>query len=64
MGVDGIFLHFLKNEVADYAVGAKIEKIYLPTKYELVLSLRTRAESRRFSVRVRRESTSSYLVGR
>ena len=52
MGVDGIFLHFLKNEVAEYAVGAKIEKIYLPTKYELVLSLRTRTESRRLFISV------------
>ncbi len=52
MGVDGIFLHFLKNEVADYAVGAKIEKIYLPTKYELVLGLRTRAEARRLFISV------------
>ena len=52
MGVDGIFLHFLKNEVAEYAVGAKIEKIHLPTKYELVLSLRTRAESRRLFISV------------
>lgn len=52
MGVDGIFLHFLKNEVADYAVGAKIEKIYLPTKYELVLGLRTCAEARRLFISV------------
>ncbi|MBQ6065286.1 MAG: NFACT family protein [Clostridia bacterium] len=52
MGVDGIFLHFLKNEIADYAVGAKIEKIFMPSKYELVFNLRTRAEARRlfFSV--------------
>ena len=52
MGVDGIFLHFLKNEIADYAVGARIEKIYLPTKYELVLGLRTRAEARRLFISV------------
>ena len=52
MGVDGIFLHFLKNEIADYAVGAKIEKIYLPSKFELVLALRTRVESRRLFISV------------
>ena len=52
MGVDGIFLHFLKNEIADYAVGAKIEKIYLPSKFELVLNLRTRTEARRLFISV------------
>ena len=52
MGVDGIFLHFLKNEIADYAVGAKVEKIFMPSKYELVLNLRTRAEARRLFLSV------------
>ena len=52
MGVDGIFLHFLKKEIADYAVGARIEKIYLPSKYELVFNLRTRTEARRLFISV------------
>lgn len=52
MATDGIFLHFLKNEIASFAVGAKIDKIYLPSKFELVLTLRTRIESRRLFISV------------
>ena len=32
MALDGIFLHHLKNEVAEFAVGARIDKIYQPSK--------------------------------
>lgn len=52
MAIDGIFLHFLKNEIADFAVGAKVDKIFLPSKYELVLNLRTRTESRKLFISV------------
>ncbi len=47
MGTDGLFLHFLKNEIADFAVGARVEKIYQPAKHEAVLLLRTRTEQRK-----------------
>ena len=52
MATDGIFLHFLKNEIADFAVGAKIDRIYLPTRYELVISLRTRTETKKLFISV------------
>lgn len=52
MAIDGIFLHFLKNEIAEFAIGAKVDRIYLPTKYELVLSLRTRTQTRRLFISV------------
>lgn len=52
MATDGIFLHFLRNELAEFAIGAKIDKIFLPTKYELVLSLRTRTETRKLFISV------------
>ena len=47
MGTDGLFLHFLKNEIAAFAVGARVEKIYQPAKHEAVLQLRTRTEQRK-----------------
>ncbi len=47
MGTDGIFLHFLKREIEDFAVGARVEKIYQPAKHEAVLLLRTRTEQRK-----------------
>ncbi len=52
MAIDGIFLHFLKNEIAQFAIGAKIDKISLPTKYELLLTLRTRSETRKLFISV------------
>ncbi len=52
MAIDGIFLHFLKNEIADFAIGAKVDRIYLPTKYELVLSLRTRTQQKKLFISV------------
>lgn len=42
MALDGIYLHFLKTELANTLTGAKAEKIYQPTKNELVILLRTR----------------------
>lgn len=52
MAIDGIFLHFLKNEIGSFAIGAKVDKIHLPTKYELVLTLRTRTEARKLFISV------------
>lgn len=52
MAIDGIFLHFLKKEIADFAIGAKVDKISLPTKYELVLTLRTRTQNKKLFISV------------
>ncbi len=52
MAIDGIFLHFLKNEIAEFAIGAKVDRIYLPTKYELVLALRTRTQTKKLFISV------------
>ena len=52
MAIDGLFLHFMRSELAAFAVGAKIDKIYFPTKYELVLTLRTRTQSKRLFISV------------
>lgn len=42
MAFDGLFLHLLKNELKDLLIGARVEKLHLPTKNELVLSLKNR----------------------
>ncbi len=52
MATDGIFLHFLKNEIAAFAVGAKVDRIYLPTRYELVITLRTRTDTKKLFISV------------
>ena len=50
MAIDGIFLHFLKNDISEFAIGSKVDRIHLPTKYELVISLRTRTETRKLFI--------------
>lgn len=52
MAIDGLFLHFMRAEIASFAVGAKIEKIYMPSRYELVFALRTRTQTRRLFLSV------------
>ena len=42
MALDGLTLGFIKNELTDYIIGSKVEKVHQPSKQELVLLLRTR----------------------
>lgn len=42
MALDGLTLGFIKNELSDYIIGSKVEKVHQPSKQELVLILRTR----------------------
>lgn len=41
MAFDGIFLHLMKNEIADKLVGFRVDKIYQPSKEELMFTFRT-----------------------
>ena len=40
MALDGIFLSMLKKEMEEMLIGAKIDKIYQPSREELILALR------------------------
>lgn len=62
MALDGIFLHHLKNEVAEFAVGARIDKIYQPSKEELVLSLRSREGSEKLLLSCRANTAGMYFT--
>lgn len=42
MALDGITLGLVKNELENYIIGAKVEKIHQPSKNELVFIFRTR----------------------
>lgn len=42
MALDGITLRIIKDELKNYIIGAKVEKIHQPSKNELVFILRTR----------------------
>ncbi len=45
MAFDGIFLRHIKKEIEDKAIGARVDKIYQPSKEEIVLSMRNRNDS-------------------
>lgn len=50
MALDGIFLYHLKNEISEFAVDSRVDKIYQPSKDELVFTLRSREGSRRLLI--------------
>lgn len=43
MALDGITLHFIKQELESAVLGARVEKVHQPGKAEIVLLLRTRS---------------------
>ena len=47
MALDGIFLYHLKNEIADFAVDSRVDKIYQPSRDEIVINLRSRQGAKR-----------------
>lgn len=62
MALDGIFLYHLKNEIADFAVGARVEKIHQPSKEELVFSLRSREGAKKLLVSARADSARIHFT--
>lgn len=50
MALDGIFLHHLKNEISDFAVDSRVDKIHQPSRDELVITLRSREGSKRLLI--------------
>ena len=40
MALDGAFLHKLKQEIEEFSLGARVEKVYQPAREEIVLLLR------------------------
>lgn len=47
MPLDGISTHLLARELKDRLVGARIDKIYQPTRFEVYLTVRTNSENLR-----------------
>lgn len=48
MALDGIFLYHLKNEIADFAIDSRVDKVHQPSKDEIVINLRSRQGSKSF----------------
>ncbi len=53
MGIDGIFLYHLKNEISETLKGTRIDKIHQPSKEELVILLRSAGLSKRLLISIR-----------
>ena len=47
MALDGIFLYHLKNEIAQFAVDSRVDKIHQPSKDEIIINLRSRQGSKK-----------------
>ncbi len=45
MAFDGIFLHLIKNEISDRIADSRVDKIYQPSREELLFTFRTRTGS-------------------
>lgn len=62
MALDGVFLRHLRKEIEDLALNAKVDKIYQPNREELVLSLRTRAETYKLLLSARANSARVHFT--
>lgn len=62
MALDGAFLHHIKREIEESAVGAKVDKIYQPNREEMVLSLRTRRETLKLLMSARANSARIHFT--
>lgn len=62
MALDGIFLYHLKNEIASFAVGSRVDKIHQPSREELIFTLRSRAGSRKLLLSCRGDSARVHFT--
>ncbi len=56
MGIDGIFLYKIKNEIQDELSNTRVDKIHQPSKEELVLLFRKAGASRKMFICIRPSS--------
>lgn len=62
MALDGIFLYHLKNEISDFAVDSRVDKIHQPSRDELVITLRSREGSRRLLISCNADSARIHFT--
>lgn len=56
MALDGIFLRQIRQELKDHLLGSKVDKVYQPSRDELVLTMRSRDGSSRLLLSARANS--------
>lgn len=62
MALDGAFLRYIKKELEERAIGAKVDKIYQPNREEMVLLLRTRSENFKLLMSARANSARIHFT--
>ncbi|MGX8701581.1 Rqc2 family fibronectin-binding protein [Caproiciproducens sp.] len=62
MALDGAFLHHIKKEIEESAIGARVDKIYQPNREEMVLSLRTYRETLKLLMSARANSARIHFT--
>ena len=62
MALDGITLYFIKNELEETLLGARVEKVHQPAKAEIVLHLRTRGGAYRLFLSAESASPRIHLT--
>lgn len=62
MALDGIFLYHLKNEISDFAVDSRVDKIHQPSRDEIVLTLRSREGNRRLLISCNADSARIHFT--
>lgn len=62
MALDGIFLHHIKKEISEFAVGSRIEKIHQPSKEEFIFSLRSREGAKKLLFSCRADSARIHFT--
>lgn len=63
MALDGITLHFIKTELEETLLGARVEKVHQPGKAEIVLHMRTRGGAYRLFLSAESASPRIHLTG-
>lgn len=62
MALDGIFLHLLKNEISEKILDSRVDKIYQPSKEEILIALRSREGSHKLLLSARADSARVQLT--
>lgn len=62
MALDGLTLSFIKNEIAQAAIGCRVEKVHQPSREELVLVLRGRNGAHKLLLSARANSPKIHFT--
>lgn len=62
MALDGIFLFHLKNEISDFALNSRVDKIYQPSKDELLINLRSRQGTKKLLISCNADSARIHFT--